>query len=123
MSDRPEIIVVDDDPAARRSLQLLLRGHGYRVRAYPDSVSVGRDPAAPGAALLLSDFRLPVGNGFDVLRHLRSAGFVGSAILMTGYGSVDLTRQAEASGYDAVLDKPVRPNRLLSIARAATGHP
>lgn len=42
---------------------------------------------------------------------------------MTGFGSEDLAKQAEAQGFDVVLDKPIRPTRLLAITRAATGHP
>lgn len=116
----PEVLLVEDDQAVRRSLQLLLRGHGYRVKAYPSSQAVSDDPDAVGAALLLADYRLPGANGFDVLRRLREAGFGGSAILMTGFGSEALSRQAEALGFDLVLDKPIRPNQLLTIARAAT---
>ena len=46
MSNRPDVIIVDDDQGVRRSLQLLLRGHGYRVKAYADPTSVASDPEA-----------------------------------------------------------------------------
>jgi len=119
----PEILVVDDDPGLRRSLQLFLRGHGYRVKAYSDVQSIIRDPEASRAVLLVVDYRLAGATGFEVLEMLRSAGFAGSAVLITGFGSKDLTERAEAFGFDLVLDKPVRPNQLLAISRAATRHP
>jgi CheY-like chemotaxis protein len=54
---------------------------------------------------------------------LRGAGFAGASVLITGFGSKDLTERAEAFGFDLVLDKPVRPNQLLAISKAATRHP
>lgn len=68
MSARPEILVVDDDQAVRRSMQLLLRGHGYSVKAYADTQSISNDPTASTATLLVADYRLPSGTGFEVLR-------------------------------------------------------
>lgn len=119
----PEILIVDDDTAVRRSLYLFLRGHGYRVKAYPDLRSIVNDPEAQGASLLLADYQLVGEDGFEVLRRLRAAGFVGSAVLVTAFGTNDLTRKAEAEGFDLVLDKPVRRHQLLSVSKSATGHP
>lgn len=122
MPQRPEVIVVDDDQGVRRSLQLLLRGHGYRVRAYADPKSVDRDPDAGSAALLVADYRMPGADGFDVLRGLRARGWMGDAVLMTGFSTQQLATAAIAEGFAAVFDKPVRSNLLLGAARAATGH-
>lgn len=119
----PEILIVDDDQAVRRSLYLFLRGHGYRVKAYPDLRSAVNDPEALGASLLLADYRLVGADGFDVLRRLRGVGFAGSAVLVTAFVTDDLTRKAEAEGFDLVLDKPVRRHQLLSLSKAATRHP
>ncbi len=115
----PQIIVVDDDQAVRRSLQLLLRGHGYRVKAYADAAAVSNDPDAPAAALLVTDYRMPNEDGFGLLRAMRGRGWLGSALLITGYGTDGLRSDASAAGFAAVLDKPIRPNLLLGAARAA----
>ncbi len=122
MSHRPEIIIVDDDPSVRRSLQMLLRGHGYRTRAYRDRASVAHDPEARSAALLIADGCLGGGNGFDVLYDLRARGWRGHAVLMTGAATRELAADALAGGFTAVLDKPPRPNIILNAARAATAH-
>jgi FixJ family two-component response regulator len=115
----PQVIVVDDDQAVRRSLQLLLRGHGYRVKAYADAGAVANDPDAAEAALLVTDYRLSNEDGFDVLRGMRERGWHGSALLITGYNTPALTTDASAAGFESVLDKPIRPNLLLGAARAA----
>jgi FixJ family two-component response regulator len=115
----PQVLVVDDDQAVRRSLQLLLRGHGYRVKAYADAGSVVKDPEAAEASLLVTDYRLPNEDGFDVLRGMRERGWHGSALLITGFNSAALITDASAAGFESVLDKPIRPNLLLGAARAA----
>ena len=120
MASPPQIILVNDDQALRRSLQLLLRGHGYRVRAYADARSLVDDPEALSALLLVADYRMPQSNGFDVLRALRKEGWAGSAVLITGFGSPQLIEDAKSEGFDAILDKPVRPNLLLGAAHDAT---
>ena len=119
MMSAAQIILIDDDQAVRRSLQLLLRGHGYRVKAYADGAAVTSDPEASDATLLVTDYRLPRENGFDVLRHMRARGWQGLALLITGYGSASLRSDASAAGFEAVLDKPVRPNLLLGAVRNA----
>lgn len=115
----PQVIVVDDDQAVRRSLQLLLRGHGYRVKAYADAGAVANDPEAAQAALLVTDYRLPTEDGFEVLRGMRERGWQGSALLITGFNTAALRADASAAGFESVLDKPIRPNLLLGAARAA----
>lgn len=122
MPHRPEVIVVDDDPGVRRSLQLLLRGHGYRVKAYSDSASLTNDPDANSAALLVADYQMPIANGFEVLRNLRDRGWAGAAVLITGFGTQQLAADAASEGFAAVFEKTVRANLLLGAARAATGH-
>jgi FixJ family two-component response regulator len=119
MTDTPEILVVDDDQGIRRSLTLLLRGHGYRTKAYADGGALANDPAAAGAALLLTDYRMPTGDGFDLLQIMRGRGWLGKAVLITGYGSDTLRGDAVRAGFADVLDKPLRPNLLLDAARRA----
>lgn len=118
----PQILIVDDDQGVRRSLQLLLRGHGYRVRAYADSRALAKDPEARFASLLVADYCMPESDGFEVIRGLRETGWKGTALLITGFGSTQLVESALLEGFDAVLDKPVRPNLLLNAAGHAIGH-
>jgi FixJ family two-component response regulator len=117
----PEILVVDDDPGVRRSLTLLLRGHGYRTKAYPDCGTLADDPEARGATLLLTDYRMPTGDGFDLLQIMRRRGWPGTAVLITGHGDARLRADAAAAGFSGVLEKPLRPSQLLQAAERATG--
>jgi len=119
MSTQPQIVVVDDDQGVRRSLQLFLRGHGYRVRSYADARSLLTDPDARCAALLVADYRMPGSDGFEICRALRDTGWNGAAVLITGFGDSEIRASAQSDGFVAVLDKPVRPSLLLRVARDA----
>ena len=87
---RPAVLLVEDDPAVRRSLQLLLRSRGFEVRAHGSSRAVLADRAAMDAALLIADFRLSDGDGIQMLDSLRHKGWAGPAVLVTGFASDDL---------------------------------
>ena len=113
--DKRTILLVEDEPAVRRSLQLLLQGHGFTVRSYGSESAVLADPHAAGAQGMVTDYRLPDGDGVGLLGRLRTAGFSGTAILMTAFGSDALAKRAIAAGFQRVLDKPLA-DRVLTVA-------
>ncbi|GEM70864.1 MULTISPECIES: response regulator [Sphingomonadaceae] len=106
-------VIVEDDQAVRRSLQLLLHWRGYDVRAYGTAqASVAGDDLA-SVGLLVADYQLPDGDGIGVLRALQRRGWCGRAVLVTGHPSAGLKDAALASGFNAVLEKPLRRHELL----------
>ncbi|WP_333573113.1 response regulator [Sphingomonas sp.] len=114
-AERPSVLLVEDDDGVRRATQLLLHGRGYRVRAHSAAAASLADPLAFEAAYLVADYRLPDGNGVQLLRDLQAKGWTGRAVLMTGYPSPGLAHEAAASGYAALLEKPLRGHELLSL--------
>jgi FixJ family two-component response regulator len=114
---RPIMLLVEDEPAVRRSLQLVLQGSGFTVRSYGSGATLLADPDASLADGLVADYRLPDGNGLSVLDGLRAAGFKGHAILITAFGSSDLAARAQQAGFDRVLEKPLA-DRVLRDAIA-----
>ena len=116
---RPRVLLVEDDPAVRRSTQLLLSSEGYDVRSYASGVGLSRDPEALKAACLVADLLMPHGDGVDLLMELRGEGWSGPAILISGHLTDEWTKRAMEQGYSAALAKPVPDGVLKSwIARA-----
>lgn len=115
----PDILLVDDDAAVRRSIQLLLRAHGYNVKSYGLGSALVADPAAAGARCLITDYRMPQFDGFTILRLLRQGGWPGNAILLTAYHSRELAAEAMDEGFGAALPKPVAHHELLEAIRRA----
>jgi FixJ family two-component response regulator len=112
-SGRPRILLSEDDPAVRRSIQLLLVSRGYDVRAYTSASALLSDPLALAAKGLIADYRMPDVDGITMLKRLRAAGWNGAALLITGFPARELVRRAASEGFHAVLEKPLKEQELL----------
>jgi FixJ family two-component response regulator len=117
-ASRPRLVLVEDDPSLRRSLQLRLFTQGFDVRAFPTASHALGDPSTVQAEVLVVDYRLPDSDGVNLLSELKQRGWVGSAILVTGFPSAQLAANAEAAGFRAVLEKPVPEHRLMAAIGA-----
>ena len=113
MTTQPTIIIVDDDPGIRESLEGLLRSVGLRVKALasvPEFVHEGRPE---GPACLVLDVRLPGRSGLDFQRELAAANIHVPIIFITGYGDIPMSVQAIKGGAIEFLTKPFRDQDLL----------
>jgi FixJ family two-component response regulator len=113
------IIVIEDDPAFRRSTERLLESVGYRVQTFGTATDFLHSalPEAPGCLLL--DVRLPGLSGLDLQRELAQAGLEIPLIFITGHGDIPMTVQAMKAGAVEFLTKPFRPQQLLDAIRQA----
>jgi two-component system, LuxR family, response regulator FixJ len=103
----PRILLVEDDGAVRRALQLLLRAEGYDVRAYPSAVGLSHDPEALRSDCLVADLIMPGKDALELLTAMRAAGWQGQAILISGFLNSDHERKAREAGYTTILPKPI----------------
>ena len=105
---RRRILLVEDQPDARRALQRLLQLWGHTVEAAEDGV-IGLERALafnPDTALI--DVGLPGLDGYELARRLRAQ--LGSGVrlvALTGYGQPEDRERAYAAGFDLHLVKPV----------------
>jgi len=111
---RVRILLVEDDSAVRRALQLLLTARGFDVRAYPSATGLSARREALAADCLIADLVMPNIDGFGLLRGLRHAGWEGPAVLISGHLTDDSERQARKEGYDVILRKPLAETALIS---------
>lgn len=116
---RPRILLVEDDDGVRRSMHLMLQGHGFDVRSYGSAEPVLADAPGAGAHCLVADYKLPDSDGIGLLTALHDAGWSGRAVLITGYPSDPVRLAAEAAGYDAIVEKPFRQRELVNAIDAA----
>jgi two-component system, response regulator, stage 0 sporulation protein F len=107
----PRILVAEDDQELRSLLADDLRNAGYEVLEVADGgrllEQVASARANPDAtiSLVISDIRMPVFSGFEVVQRLRNSLWAGPVILTTAFGD-DETR-TRAAGLGAILfDKP-----------------
>lgn len=118
--ERPRVLLVEDDSAVRRSIQLILQAQGYDVRAFSSGTLALADPSAIEAACLVTDYRMVGMSGLDLLRGLRAIGWRRPAILITAHRA-DHIEQDEIARFDDILEKPLLDRRLLACVDRATG--
>lgn len=112
---RRSILLVEDDDAVRRSLQLLLSARGHAVRAYSSALGLAEDPAALRCDCLVADLLMPPTDAIALLGALRDAGWKGRAILISGYLEDGWQTKARAAGFEAVLAKPISNSSLVRV--------
>ncbi|WP_278393012.1 response regulator transcription factor [Sphingobium yanoikuyae] len=118
--ERPRVLLVEDDSAVRRSIQLILQARGYDVRAFSSGALALADPSALEAACLVTDYRMAGMSGLDLLRGLRAVGWRRPAILITAHRS-DYIEDSEGALFDEILEKPLLDRRLCACVDRATG--
>jgi two-component system response regulator HydG len=113
------ILVIDDDPGVRESMERMLRVSGYTVQSV-ETGEEGLDLARGGAFdVILSDMRMSGMSGLDVLKRLRDVHVDAAFIIMTGFGTVDTAVEAMKLGAVDFVQKPFFRDELLMRVRSA----
>ena len=117
VTDRPIVIVIEDDPSICELLDLYLAREGYSVHVAA-SGAAGLDlAAAQNAALVVLDLMLPDQSGFEVLKALRRSSQVPVIILTARDQEQDKILGLELGADDYVV-KPFSPGELVARTRA-----
>ena len=124
-----QVLVIDDDEAAREILVELLGRIGFHAFASADG-KAGLEwlagAAAPPQAVLL-DLRMPGIDGFEVLRRYRESGGTAPVIALSAMDEKEAVVKAMRLGASDYLVKPIEPDELkeainrCSAARLPTG--
>jgi two-component system CheB/CheR fusion protein len=114
------ILLVEDDPDIRSTMQEVLEFDGCEVR------SAGNGPQALQAVeegafdVALVDIGLPGMDGYELARRLRQRPGVARLplVALTGYGRSSDRQATRAAGFDAHVTKPVDPDELYRVLQA-----
>jgi FixJ family two-component response regulator len=109
----PTVLVVDDDPALRHSIGLLLESVDLDARLFGSIDEFLKSDPADGPSCLVLDVRLPGQSGLDLQRELAAANRNLPIIFITGHGDIPMTVQAMKGGAIEFLTKPFRDQDLL----------
>ena len=118
MSDRPRILIVDDEPQILRALRVLLRDGGYDVDATATAEEALNHAAVQPPDAAIVDLVLPDGTGIDVTRQLREWTQM-PILVLSAVGEEDAKVRALEAGADDYVTKPFGPRELLARLGAA----
>ena len=119
MAEPATLLVADDDPAVRQSLERALTREGYTVVLAPDGQAALDRLRQGGVDLLLSDLRMPGLTGLELLREVKSAVPDVDVILLTAFGTVEEAVTAMKDGAVDFLTKPFQRAQLIRVIRKA----
>ena len=113
------VLVVDDEPRIRDSLQRVLDPMGYRVLTAANGREALETLASEPVSIVLLDLQMPDMHGMTVLHAIRARDPHIVVIIITGFSTVQTAAEAMRNGAYDLLPKPFDPGQLrLAIARA-----
>jgi DNA-binding response OmpR family regulator len=120
----PSILVVDDERDLLSTYERLLARRGFRV-VTAATREAGLDAVrSERLALVVSDLRLPDGDGLDIVRSAATTHTPPPVIVVTGFGSPSTRRRALDAGASAFLAKPFSvPGFMALVDRLLPGGP
>jgi DNA-binding NtrC family response regulator len=107
------LLVVDDEPSARTTLALLLRKRGYRVTEADTVGAAVKLLSDERFDLLVTDLRMPDGDGLDVLRAARAQAPDADVILLTAFAGWESAKEAIRLGALDYFEKGREPDELF----------
>lgn len=120
-AERARLLIVDDEPNVLATLQPILEGEGYTVDV---AATVEEAKARLGESYdaVVTDLRLPDGDGMEVVDALRRERPGTPAIVLTGFASLESSVEALHRGVYDYLLKPCDVDELKSTVRRAVEH-
>lgn len=113
------ILIVDDEEIVTVALDRILSDAGFEVLIAGSLAGSIKVLSVTSVDLVITDLRLSDGSGFDLVTHIKRETPDTEVIVMTAYGSVDITIEAIKRGAYYYLEKPFTPDCLLALAERA----
>lgn len=114
------ILIIDDEPNLRRILTLILQEDGHTVAEAAGVTSALEMLAADRFDLVISDKKMPDGDGFDVLAYCRENEPSLPVVILTAVATVELAVEAMQAGAFDFISKPFVPEVVTAVAKRAT---
>ena len=119
MSGKTTIFVVDNDPAIRDSLSLLLEDENVAVEAFASAEDFLAASRSVPKCCAIVDINMPGMDGMRLQEELSRRGILLPIIFLTGHGNIPLSVRAIKAGAVDFLTKPVTGAALMKSVQAA----
>jgi DNA-binding NtrC family response regulator len=126
MENKLQIMILDDEPIVGKRLKPAIEKYGFEVEVYEDSTQALRRLNEKEFDIVVTDVRMEEVNGIQVLEFIMSKTKQTKVIIITGYATIEVAREALVKGAFDFIAKPFKPNDLravISKAAKALGHP
>jgi DNA-binding NtrC family response regulator len=114
-----KILVIDDEPSMREMLGIMLRKEGFDVLLAESRAMAAAVLSRGPVDMVITDVKLPDGDGIEILRHVKAATAETVVIVMTAFGSTQTAVAALKLGAQDYLIKPFDIEELKIVVRSA----
>ena len=122
MAQNLEVLILDDEPIVGKRLKPALEKDGYVVEVFEDGKSALARLGVKEFDIVVTDVRMDEVDGIQVLEAVQRMSSRTKVIIITGYATVELAREALAKGAFDFIAKPFKPRDLRAvIEKAAMG--
>ena len=118
---RGEIFVVDDDPAIRETLSVVLSAGGYQVICFADGAALLAVARTRTPSCILLDVHIPGKSGLDILKELHGEDYPAPIFMISGQGDIAMAVTAIKSGALDFIEKPFRGSEIVARLEEAIG--
>jgi DNA-binding NtrC family response regulator len=119
MENKLSIMIIDDENIVGKRLQPALEKRGDIVEIFIDSREALKRFDEKNFDIVITDIRMDNVDGIEVLEHITAQSKRTKVIMITGYATVEVAREALAKGAFDFIAKPFKPNDLRAIIERA----
>ena len=121
MADKQSVLFVDDDELFRRAMVRIFEASGFDITTAKDGQEA-LDLLSEGVYdLIITDLKMPVLDGYELMREIKRREIKIPVIILTGYGEVETFIELMSMGAYDHIEKPVSERELMGLARRAIG--
>lgn len=119
MSDKTEVMILDDEPIVCERLKTFLEKKGVLTETFTNSQNAIERIKEKSFDVIVTDLKMEGATGLDVLREVKRGDYNSEVIIITGYGPFESLREAEAVGVFDYIAKPFVMSDLYSRIKKA----
>ena len=118
MSDKKNILVIEDNKEMCWELENIFENEGYNVWTVTTGEEALKKIEENDIDLIVMDYKLPDMSGERILKFLQAADVKINKIVISAYGTSQMKRKVLALGATTFIDKPFKISELTKIAQA-----
>lgn len=119
MSGNLSVMVIDDEPIVGKRLKPALEKSGYEVEIYETGAAALKRIEEKDFDIVVTDVRMDEVDGMDILARVTEKTPRTKVIIITGYATIELAREALAKGAFDFIAKPFKPDDLRETIEKA----
>ena len=121
MSSRLEIMVLDDEEIVCTRLKPSLEKAGYSIETFTDSRKARERLESHRFDIVVTDLKMADIDGMELFHLIREKWPDTAVIIISGFVTVEVTREALRAGVEDVIPKPFRISHLKEVIEKTAG--